>query len=552
MAKNLSKMDTSVGTRTRAENTAQVHTPGLSNTSREDDDVQFMFSAPLRKNRKRKRYVTNLSKAIVPANPLIRLSGLQPTKGGSPPILLAKPSVSVKVEQRRASAGMVQQLESCHIGFGENTRFPVRSGSLPAISATAGRPSTSQPIQSNSVPQSKHWRPLHDSVISDPTFSVPWDVSSILSQPYVAPSSWKPVCFDSNSAKRQKRDERGSNLHSVGHSQVSPKTIHPLAPSPLRDSTGGYDGFVDMLGSSGMQDMLGLTIPSDPMEVTWPEATCESPTNFDPRGNQLHFGSATTPGNTVGTESVNVSPHMAPPSVLNNTSTNIASHQNPRGFQQYQVANTHPAVFDYSSTNDQSIHSPANSNLEGQGHGQASREKHPTVQTPATPGTNSHSIPRVATNSSSTPSPCFFWRNPRPPQLTPTRDLNKNSPDTLQTQESDMLRKPSLYSIPPWPMPNLTVTSKRPAETNGRGTFSQNPTSGHGGTMERQTPASQRSTVSHGISNQTNQLNAEANRPRHNAVSVTTTKQASNTSTAENGRSQGSRKRRRLSHSPNL
>lgn len=483
-----------------------------------------------------------------------RLSGLQPMRGGNPPILLAKPSVSVKVEQRRASAGMVQQLESCHIDL-ENTRFPVRSGSLPAISATAGRPSNSQPIPSNSSPQSKYWRPLYGPVISDPTLSVPWNESSILSQPHVSPSGWKPVCFDSNSAKRQKREERASNLHSLGHSQISPKTIHPSTPSPLRDSTGGYDGFVDMLGSSGMQDMLSLTIPSDPMEVTWPEVTCESPTNIDPRGNQLHFGSATTPGSPVGTESVNANRHMAPPSVLNNTSTNIASHQHPRGFQPYQVANTHPGVFEYSSSNERSIHFPAFSNSAGQGHGLTTREKHPAVQTTATPGINPHYISRVTTNNSSTPSPCFFGRNPRPPQLIPTRDLNKNSPDTLQTQEADMLRKPSLYSIPTWPNSTSTAASKQPAEANGRGMFSQNSAFGHGGTMNRQTPASQRSAISHEISNQSGQFNAEVSRQRHDAVptaSVAKPNQLSNTSTAEHGPSQGPRKRRRLSHSPNL
>lgn len=454
---------------------------------------------------------------------------------------------------------MVRQLESCHIGFDENTRLPARSGSLPAISATAGRASNSQPTQPDSSSQSTYLRPVYGSVISDPTLSVPsvpWNESSILSQPYVSPSGWKPVHFDANSAKRQKRDERVSNFHSVGHSQISPKTIHPSIPSPLRDSTGGYDGFVDMLGSSGMRDMLGLTIPSDPMEVTWPEVSCESPTNIEPRGNQLHFGSATAPGNSVGTESVHASRHLAPPSVLNNTSTNIASHQNPRGCQQYQVAKTHPAVFKYRSTNEQPTHSPAFSNFEGHGHGQPSRENHPVLQTSAYSGMDSHSIPRVATNNTSKPPPCFFWRTPRPPQLipTPTRDLNKNSPDTLQAQEADMLRKPSLYSIPPWPNPTSIVASKRPAETNGRGMFSQNPALGRGATMDRQTPASQRNAISHGMSSQPGQFNAEANRQRHDAVptaSMTTTNQTSKTSTAENNR-QPPRKRRRLSHSPNL
>ncbi|CAG8957341.1 hypothetical protein HYFRA_00010766 [Hymenoscyphus fraxineus] len=518
-----------------------VPTNGSSGPPAEDDDdVQFMFSAPKRKCRKRKR-----------------VSGLQSTRCGPPQLrsIMSGPAIAAKVEQRRASAGMVQQLESCHIGLDENTRLPARSGSLPAIPAIAGR---SQSTQSDPSVQSKYLRPVYGSNIPDPTLTVPWDESSILSQPYISPNGWEPLQFENTSAKRQKSDKQASTFHSINHSQhyyqpsqISPKTVHSSLPTPLRHPSGGYEtGFVDMLGSSAMQDMQDLTIPSDPMEVTWEDVSCEASPNIDPRSNELYFGSAATPVTPIGTGPVTSNRQMVPPPFSHNMMgvNNIGSHPNSRNtreFQQYQVANTHPAMLDYRSTNEQPSRFPRSSNLERHGYG---RENHHFLQTPAAAsGMNSQSIPRVAPSNPNTPSPRFFWHTPRPPQLISPRNPEQISSDTQQIHEADMLRKPSLYGVPPWPTPTSMGTSKQPADTNGRGILTQNPTYGHG-MSNRQILTSQRDPTSE-ISSQSGSLNGETSRPRHDVISATTTGQSS---PSENPRPQNPRKRKPLSHSPNL
>ncbi|CAL3967966.1 hypothetical protein PZA11_006978 [Diplocarpon coronariae] len=190
----------------------------------QDDDVQIVFCAPRRRKKRRRRLESTHSIA-----PLSQLS--TPPADGH---LLAKPCDVVADPPRRRSTGVVHQLESCHLGDINGNLG--RAGSLPSIPCATKNfqneqyPWFAEPNYCGALPS--HFTSLADSTTW-------WDQSLPTLQPRPFPSiPWRPL--QSEHAESKKRKHEGDfdeadlqSSHSRQSVQLSPRTTSTPARSPF-------------------------------------------------------------------------------------------------------------------------------------------------------------------------------------------------------------------------------------------------------------------------------------------------------------------------------
>ncbi|PVH81990.1 hypothetical protein DL98DRAFT_587002 [Cadophora sp. DSE1049] len=394
----------------------------------EDVDVQIIFCAPRRKKKRRRR----LESAHL-ASPLSQTC--------RPPVGLPSPQIHHVLPQqpRRRSVGVVQRLELCHIGEEESPS--IRAGSLPSIPcATSNVPTIQYPwfAQPNyyEAPSSQ-FPSLADSAA--------WFEQSLPTlQPRPLPSiPWRPMNLDDPNPKKRKHDEDldepavrpSSSRQSV---QVSPRTTpesgNPTFFSPYRINSSQYE----------MYDP-DQYFPASP---TWPSNSWNT---FDDIGQDSYVPSFSQhPSLSMDLARSDAATTANPPSRDSLISNGLGSTGG--GESWHQNAGQTKAGLPPNPVRISTIQPP---HLPVAGEKLLRR-----VQSPA-PHSNPHGSPppsgTIALNNINIPHAS--------PPVTPFRpgvratSLHASAApvppcnNIRVAQSSDMLRKPSLYSIPPWPSP---------------------------------------------------------------------------------------------------
>ncbi|KAF4632439.1 hypothetical protein G7Y89_g5682 [Cudoniella acicularis] len=417
-----------------SQNGNSSESPKISSTeTKDDDDVQFIFSAPRRRKRRRKRVDSLENKPQ--EKPKTSIPPLaHPTPDSAPP--------DPQQRARRGATGMVQQLELCHLSSNEKMSIPARSESLPAPLNAPVQASQHQPLRVDPSVESRS--------LVYPGRSLPGQISTSYSEgdpsPQVEPEKvsqdWRPINFGSISAKRQKRN--GENLGTNPYlddcdrfSEVSPKTAPCSMPAPLRDLAWGY---ID-IGSTKTRATPGLTGPE---VATGSFYACDTLADVEPGAAVPHVPRAISPGASNAYITWQIPPMLpfekSPGSnlTLPYQSSNYVLHGHVDFPPNRNQEPTNCGLCQTSTSN-------VMSNLS---------QFHPKPVVPLSPPRHLSAIgiapciPRVKyacvppPSRSEPRSPLVLHQSPA--------EFPLNLP---QTQSSDFLRRPSLYGIPAWPLP---------------------------------------------------------------------------------------------------
>ncbi|KAK2629566.1 hypothetical protein QTJ16_000386 [Diplocarpon rosae] len=424
-----------------------------SNT--EDDDVQIVFCAPRRRKKRRRRYGSSTSPSACThvsrldsahyTSPLSQLS-LPPADG----YLLAKPFDVVTDLPRRKSTGVVHQLESCHLG--DDNGILGRAGSLPLISCTASNVQTEQypwfaepnycgasPSQFTSLADSTTW----------------WDQSLPTLQPRPFPTiPWRPLQSDDVDSKKRKHvgDLNEVNPHS-GHSrhsvQLSPRTTTtpPKGSSDLHPYQMNGNNF-DMCGRSNQDSQVTMSWPIH----EWWNAYDTSPSQY---GN-LSSREPTMPTNMPVPNNTQLNNGYKQQHQLSHRYEHIETHD-PWQVQANQVA----ASSQYGQSSISSRVPVAFSSLQSQFSQQMpySRALMQSIPNAVLP----HSSCSIALDDENTSRSAIVEK----PSHTGVRTSSSHVPTSpippqpsIRTMPSaDIMRRPSLYSIPAWPAASSSTTT---------------------------------------------------------------------------------------------
>ena len=430
----------------------------------EEDDVQIIFCAPRRRKKRRRRHVTY----SYPFQPLTHVSRLESHYSASTvnqdyvaPAGPPGPKIHhvLPQEPRRRSIGVIQRLELCQIG--EEKSPSVRAGSLPSMSYGA-----------DSVPSIQYpW-------FAEPTYygmpacqfpslkdSATWSDQSLPTlQTRPLPSiPWKPIHVEGQNPMKRKHDD-GLHETSVRPSRsrqsvpTSPRTTPPseTLPSfspPLTYSYpwgtyapdeyfpaspncpgNGWDAF-DRTGHYNYEPNLSRDI-SLPSELSSPDtAIAAKPTSYRSSVSNMFGGRRET-----GAWQQNGEPVKAAFSSSSDLIPNIECPHLPGGGEQLR----------------RHVHSP-------------------------NPHSSPHALPppssMIALSNINNPHALQLGAHPRSRrQETPVHASTASVPprnNTRFAKSYDMLRKPSLYSITPWPNPLDPAKSSLPFTTAQAHTKSQ-------------------------------------------------------------------------------
>ena len=358
---------------------------------------------------------------------------------------------------RRRSLGVLQQLESCHIGTRESKDYVVRRSSLPIA------PSTAAPIpkaQASWFPNPSN-EPIQ--AVQPPSHStlMPWwNESRPLTQTQNANlPDWRPLqVAEFVSKKRRLEDDLATGqTHRLRQpSQISPRST-PVSTLPSIESSvrGPAASTSEMLWTTDMQSLSKTQTSDQSMFNSWPDLNWNA---FD-KSDTMQYGSQsmhqmkpvgyTVPGNQRPTNPSHQS------NVGQFESRNIWQQNIPRvpGPQA-----PHPPIF-------KSPQTPQPYQVSHQAQNQhsvllrsavpMSAPTHPS-QPSATLPRDFNGIPRGPPNVS---SPQINLQSQKKQTGTSTSPAQPSSP-SLQPMPSDILRKPSLYKIPAWP----SAPEVRPAQ----------------------------------------------------------------------------------------
>ncbi|KAI9050565.1 hypothetical protein LZ554_005726 [Drepanopeziza brunnea f. sp. 'monogermtubi'] len=431
MVPEIAPLDSSAIRESTQQNPLAMEEVRAESSKAEDDDVQIIFCAPRRRKKRRKRLESAHS-----TSPLSQIS--------VPPIddLLPKTCDAVLQDPpRRRSTGVVNRLESCHIG--DENEISGRAGSLPSI-----------PCAPNSYPNEQYpWfaepnycntSPAHFPSLADSTAWWDHSLPTLQPRPFLN-IPWRPLPMESMDSKKRKHDgefdeECPRSAQPRESVQMSPRTN----PLPTR-APSGYPPY--QINPNNF-DMYGYSDQSQPSPMSWPNYgwnSFETPSSAQfasppPRPMipmDLSLPDYSTPEN---------SPAQQP------RVSNRYEHSERRGPWQHQA--------------EQMAAPPRQS----QGSGTSLREppvfsstQSQNLQRQPSPGVVVQPRPRPSI-SFSTPMALDVINAPRAPipvaaqpLVAPTnsvRVLTSPIPPraAMSTMPSaDILRRPSLYSIPPWP-----------------------------------------------------------------------------------------------------
>jgi hypothetical protein len=352
---------------------------------------------------------------------------------------------------RRRSLGVLEQLESCHIGARESKDYVVRSGSLPTTSSnTAPVPG----VQASSLPD-----PSYSSVqalppIPNSSLIHRWNESRPLAQtgPVEFPD-WRSLYIDNSVSKKRKLDGELAAAEAHRHirqsSQISPRTTPISSLPPAKGHSGDLAlDTSDMLWTSSTPSLSEIE-PSHPsMFTSWPDFDWNA---FDKLG-AVQYRSQPL--------------HQAIP-----MDVTIPDKQRTALFHQPRVVQSHPQnVWQQNIARVSSPQAPHPSTFESAQTPRQFQNTHHQVHPHQIVSNGSATPVNVCVSSSQPPASLFKNYNdasrpspillshqrgiqPQRKQTLTSSNLIQVSPPQTRTESSDLLRKPSLYTIPAWPSP---------------------------------------------------------------------------------------------------
>ncbi|CZT52726.1 uncharacterized protein RSE6_14087 [Rhynchosporium secalis] len=394
----------------------------------EDDDVQILFSAPRRRKKRRRKFGSTVS-----ASPLSQVCKPAAASYASPEMH----HVVSQEASRRRSISVVQRLELCNLG--EEISPTCRAGSLPAM-----------PCAVNSSVADMQYPWFADSSYDESSFpqfppltdyAAWWDQSLPTVQSRALPSiRWRPLQTGNLDPKKRKLDESfdepripSSQLHSSV--QVSPRTTPVsaisstiLRPCPIHASP--YDVYE--------------SCQHFPSANLWPEPEWDE---FQRAGHD-HNGLQSISQSSVPTNFSTQNSIVSRKSSVGQTylSNRFESRVGDEAMLQYAGQATLIAPLNLNSNSTTQLHRPSNKGEQAQ----QLRLLPPYSRLytlPPSAGTLSH------TNSSQMPSPVVLSQSGLPPNVRAIAPFIRPCSDARVTQ-LDILRKPSLYSIPSWGSPS--------------------------------------------------------------------------------------------------
>lgn len=360
------------------------------------------------------------------------------------------PSAAATEPPRRGTTGMVQQLEFCHIR--EAKPVPgTRSGSLPLIPVTSNvnpNPRSAAFNLSNQGNPSSQFLPFA------PFMSMPWWADQNLQLPDtpMAQHDWNPIQPEEKASNKRKREGEPEQP------RFSPKQRSQAEQSSLQV------GYVSQLGGTTIEPLDGFANSSTNF------ATVTLPNVPSPTSKMQNFS-----WNSNST--MNQTQERSPTPASAGTKTSITNSLRPN-FRTSQKASvqcrgkTRPFQ---NNAQKQTVTVPARLVPE-----QSVSPRTQTVEIPRLPYThqvqprqmmllqramnaNSQLVPSLENPGAMLPmnrnNQFQIPRSVHPQALFPVdppenpQNPSPNGLQALQTYPSDILRKPSLYKIPPWPSP---------------------------------------------------------------------------------------------------
>lgn len=363
---------------------------------------------------------------------------------------------------RRGTTGMVQRLESCHIG-GESNKSsgPSRSESLPVVPLLLSSDIIDNAPQRQEPQPSRAVTPAKSSFLVPSSSSTSCQVSArgyqSDSHTQVEPEEqhgWKPIDYGGTSAKRHKRDGEAAvanpiSADSIQYSEVSPRTVPSPIPASPHDASSWGSGCMHT-GNTNSQ-----TIPEFNGSDMMPENYSASPVCHDtqprnpvPQSLFITSSGDLAPASDITWRNSTMWSSIKPPTCSrplpdSDTSTSLHTRIGTPDLASMQRDTNHKAsqVLCSSST----LSSPANKL--NPANAVSSPETLPAASTPR------QCAPLV--DLSTTPPPLESQLSQI---LNSTPLLADGSPQHISelqhSRSSDLLRRPSLYSIPAWPIPN--------------------------------------------------------------------------------------------------
>lgn len=357
-------------------------------------------------------------------------------------------SMSLLDPLRRRSLGVLQQLESCHIGSREIKDYVVRRSSLPVA------PSAAAPIPKAQA--SWFANPSNEPIqaVQHPSHSAPnpWcnELRPLTQTKNADLPDWRPLQVDGFLSKKRKLEgdlATGQTPRLRQPSQVSPRTTPvsnlPSIESSVREPVVNTS---EMLWTPDMQS-LSADQPSDQtMFNSWPDLNWNAFNKVDMMQYGSHSMHQMKPvGYTVPSNQSPITP-LHQPNVGQFKSRNVWQQTIPR-VPGPQVP--HPSLF-------KSPQTPQPYQVSHQ-----SQNQHSLLQRSFVP----MSAPSHTFQPSAALPRDFSGISRGPPNLSPTQinlrsqkkqtgtstSLAQPSSPSLQAMPSDILRKPSLYKIPAWP-----------------------------------------------------------------------------------------------------
>lgn len=369
---------------------------------------------------------------------------------------------------RRRSLGVLEQLESCHIGTRESKDNVVRRNSLPvAPSAIAPLPKAQAswlhghsyasiqavqlPSQSASVPWWNKSKPLRQT-------------NQIAQTNTVKFPDWRPLYMDNSASKKRRLDGKFQSAQAQRlskSSQISPRTT----PVPTLSDYGGCarDSTIEMSDMLWSPDLPSLPEPqpsNKPMFSSWSDFDWNAFNNLDTTQRQPQPVHQSMPINTT-------LPNTQRPAIGLLQQLRIGQFEEPSRWQQ-----NIPGV----PAAPQVQHRPAFESFQFPRHFQANlHQTRPQQSTSHRP-----TIPLNPTSPSSQLRTAVFQNPSLTSRVTPNlvsqhqgaqsrreqasteaRPAPSN-PQSLPVAPSDLLRKPSLYKIPAWPSTPEATASQIP------------------------------------------------------------------------------------------
>ena len=364
---------------------------------------------------------------------------------------------SAQESARRGTTGMVQRLESCHIKDidGDHRPGSCRSGSLPIAPQATNTNDNTNPNQQFLFPSPSFSLSGLGNASSQflpfaPFMSVPWwlDPNMQLQDNSIIQDDGIPVQSEDMVAKKRKHD-----------GDPEQPTSHPIQRSQAKQLSPEINNF------SGIDrmDMLHLDIFSNPTR----DSTLANPPNISSMATSMHNFSW-NPSSNIN-QGQGLRRYSPPTTVLRRPSvaeqlwpSHYTSQQNPNlRTNQTSNAQQQTVTIPAALAPDQSV-SPRTQTVEvpklpssSQPQARQVRSQHAMVPNDLFQPSSQQPramVPMYLNNQFQIPRSTPPWSGNRPAAQRSQQDPTLNRPQQLMASSSDIMRKPSLYKVPPWPL----------------------------------------------------------------------------------------------------